>query len=228
MQPAGASTQPTLNQHPLKEYSKYVTFNVMGMIGVSCYILARPRFSCLRHWVRRELAALNLALPIFNAIRGIGLMMGMGGATWYSIRKGQHAEEEANRIFSIVVTATFLCSLLFILAGVFFSSQIASAFGADESLLDLSGTYLKVLCCFAPFFMLNDVMICFIRNDGDPNLGMAAMVIGSLANIRAGLHFYFFVWPGTVRSGTGNGSCTGNRDLPDFDPLDETFSYIEV
>ena len=39
MQPAGASTQPTLNQHPLKEYSKYVTFNVMGMIGVSCYIM---------------------------------------------------------------------------------------------------------------------------------------------------------------------------------------------
>ena len=39
MQSAGASAQPTLNQHPLKEYSKYVTFNAMGMIGVSCYIL---------------------------------------------------------------------------------------------------------------------------------------------------------------------------------------------
>ena len=165
MQSAGASTQPTLNQHPLKEYSKYVTFNVMGMIGVSCYILA-DTFFVSKALGAQGLAALNLALPIFNAIRGIGMMMGMGGATWYSIRKGQHAEEEANRIFSIVVTATFLCSLLFILAGVFFSSQIASAFGADESLLDLSGTYLKVLCCFAPFFMLNDVMICFIRNGG--------------------------------------------------------------
>ena len=191
MQSAGASTQPTLNQHPLKEYSKYVTFNVMGMIGVSCYILA-DTFFVSKALGAQGLAALNLALPIFNAIRGIGMMMGMGGATWYSIRKGQHAEEEANRIFSIVVTATFLCSLLFILAGVFFSSQIASAFGADESLLDLSGTYLKVLCCFAPFFMLNDVMICFIRNDGDPNLGMAAMVVGSLANI---LLDYIFIFP---------------------------------
>ena len=190
MQSAGASTQPTLNQHPLKEYSKYVTFNVMGMIGVSCYILA-DTFFVSKALGAQGLAALNLALPIFNAIRGIGMMMGMGGATWYSIRKGQHAEEEANRIFSIVVTATFLCSLLFILAGVFFSSQIASAFGADESLLDLSGTYLKVLCCFAPFFMLNDVMICFIRNDGDPNLGMAAMVVGSLANILLDYIFIF-------------------------------------
>ena len=98
MQSAGASTQPTLNQHPLKEYSKYVTFNVMGMIGVSCYILA-DTFFVSKALGAQGLAALNLALPIFNAIRGIGLMMGMGGATWYSIRKGQHAEEEANRIF---------------------------------------------------------------------------------------------------------------------------------
>ena len=91
MQSAGASTQPTLNQHPLKEYSKYVTFNVMGMIGVSCYILA-DTFFVSKALGAQGLAALNLALPIFNAIRGIGMMMGMGGATWYSIRKGQHAD----------------------------------------------------------------------------------------------------------------------------------------
>ena len=77
MQSAGASTQPTLNQHPLKEYSKYVTFNVMGMIGVSCYILA-DTFFVSKALGAQGLAALNLALPIFNAIRGIGMMMGMG------------------------------------------------------------------------------------------------------------------------------------------------------
>ena len=76
MQPAGASTQPTLNQHPLKEYSKYVTFNVMGMIGVSCYILA-DTFFVSKALGAQGLAALNLALPIFNAIRGIGLIWGI-------------------------------------------------------------------------------------------------------------------------------------------------------
>lgn len=62
MQSAGASTQPTLNQHPLKEYSKYVTFNVMGMIGVSCYILADTFFVSTALGAQ-GLAALNLALP---------------------------------------------------------------------------------------------------------------------------------------------------------------------
>ena len=60
MQSPGASTQPTLNQHPLKEYSKYVTFNVMGMIGVSCYILA-DTFFVSKALGAQGLAALNLA-----------------------------------------------------------------------------------------------------------------------------------------------------------------------
>ena len=67
MQSAGASTQPTLNQHPLKEYSKYVTFNVMGMIGVSCYILA-DTFFVSKALGAQGLAALNLALPIFLSL----------------------------------------------------------------------------------------------------------------------------------------------------------------
>ena len=91
-------------------------------------------------------------------------------------------------------TATFLCSLLFILAGVFFSSQIASAFGADEwSRFWICRELIrKVLCSFSPrFSCCNDVMICFIRNDGDPNLGMAATVVGSLANILLDYIFIF-------------------------------------
>ena len=60
MQSAGASTQPTLNQHPLKEYSKYVTFNVMGMIGVSCYILADTFF------VSKALGVQGLAALIWH------------------------------------------------------------------------------------------------------------------------------------------------------------------
>ena len=76
--------------------------------------------------------------------------------------------------------------------------------------------------------MLNDVMICFIRNDGDPNLGMAAMVIGSLANILLDYIFIFSFGLGLFGAALATGVAPVIRDLPDFDPLDETFSYIEV
>ena len=191
LQPEGASGQPLLIQHPLKEYTRYVTFNVLGMAGISCYILA-DTFFVSRALGAQGLAALNLALPIFNAIRGIGLMMGIGGATRYSILTGQQEPERANRVFSIVAAATLCLSLLFVAAGLLFSREIAMAFGASGAVLGTTSVYLKVLCCFALFFMLNDMMICFIRNDGDPNLAMAAMVIGSLANI---LLDYIFIFP---------------------------------
>lgn len=198
LQPGGTAQQSgeadlrlVSSQHPLKEYTKYVTFNVLGMVGLSCYILA-DTFFVSKALGSQGLAALNLAIPIFNLIRGTGLMLGMGGATRYSILKGQMQEEDANRIFSIVAMTTFFFSLLFVAAGLLFSREIAMAFGAAGPVLGSTSIYLKVLCCFAPFFMLNDMMICFIRNDGDPNLAMAAMVIGSLANI---LLDYIFIFP---------------------------------
>ncbi len=52
--------------------------------------------------------------------------------------------------------------------------------------------YLKVVLLFAPAFMMNDVLICFVRNDGNPRLAMTAMLAGSMSNI---LLDYIFIFP---------------------------------
>ena len=61
----------------IKEFLKYVSLNVFGMIGLSCYILADTFFVSLGLGVN-GLAALNLAIPIYSFIHGSGLMLGMG------------------------------------------------------------------------------------------------------------------------------------------------------
>src|SRR5699024_2513751 len=53
-------------------------------------------------------------------------------------------------------------------------------------------TYLYWLMLFAPAFILNDVFLCFVRNDGSPQLPMIAQLTGSLANI---LLDYIFIFP---------------------------------
>ena len=60
-------------------FFKYVSSNVLGMIGFSCYILADV-FFIARGIGADALAALNLTLPAYNLMNGIGLMIGMGGA----------------------------------------------------------------------------------------------------------------------------------------------------
>ena len=84
------------------EFARYTSLNVLGMIGLSCYILA-DTFFVSKGLGTNGLAALNLAIPIYSFIHGCGLMLGIGGATRYSIFRGQKAEQAGNEIFSHVV-----------------------------------------------------------------------------------------------------------------------------
>ena len=61
-------------------FMKYASLSVLGMVGMSCYILA-DTFFVSKGLGTDGLAALNLAIPAYNVIHGVGLMLGIGGAT---------------------------------------------------------------------------------------------------------------------------------------------------
>ena len=174
-----------------KRFIKYVSLNIFGMIGLSCYILA-DTFFVAKGIGADGLAALNIALPIYNVVNGIGLMLGMGGATRFAILKGEGQTEHAGGIFTQTLYAVFLCSIVFLLVDGFFSSQIATWMGANGEIYDMTLIYLQVVLAFSPAFLLNNVLNCFVRNDGNPNLAMAAMLFGSLGNI---VLDYLFIFP---------------------------------
>lgn len=175
----------------LKEFTKYVSLNVMGMIGLSCYILA-DTFFVAKGLGANGLTALNLAIPIYSFIHGSGLMFGMGGATKYSIFKSQNKMDNANQVFTNTILLALCLSALYFIAGVFLSDWIVSMFGADEAVFQMSKTYLQVILLFAPMFMMNNVLLCFVRNDGQPQLSMLAMLGGSLSNV---ILDYIFIFP---------------------------------
>lgn len=172
-------------------FCKYVLFNVTGMIGLSCYILADTLFIA-RGLGPDGLTALNLAIPIYSFIHGTGLMTGMGGGTRYSIQKAGGNTAAARRTFTTAVIAALALSFLFVLAGAFGDKALASLMRADSAVFGMTRIYLKVILLFAPAFMLNNVVLCFVRNDGNPNLSMAAMLAGSLSNV---VLDYIFIFP---------------------------------
>ena len=97
---------------PLKDFARYTSLNVLGMIALSCYILADTFFVSLGLGAD-GLAALNLAIPIYNFIHGSGLMIGMGGGTRYSILQSQGNRREANKVFThVLYLAAVLAALL--------------------------------------------------------------------------------------------------------------------
>lgn len=77
-------TEVKLNTSYGKKFARYAFLSVLGTLGVSCYILA-DTFFVAKGLGTSGLAALNIAIPVYNFIHGIGLMLGMGGGTRFSI-----------------------------------------------------------------------------------------------------------------------------------------------
>ena len=77
-------TKNTNNTSVLKEFTKYVSANVIAMIGLSCYILADTFFISLKMG-QTGLAALNLSSSSFNLVFSIGLLFVVGGGTKFAI-----------------------------------------------------------------------------------------------------------------------------------------------
>lgn len=181
-----------MNRTPhLKEFARYSSLNVLGMLGLSCYILA-DTFFISKGLGANGLTALNLAIPVYSFIHGSGLMLGMGGAIGYSINRGRENGRNKDRIFTGTLLLAACFAAVFFVAGVFLSKPIAALMGADTAVFEMTDTYLRMILLFAPAFILNDVMICFVRNDGEPKLAMLAMLGGSMANI---LLDYVFIFP---------------------------------
>lgn len=179
------------NMACFKEFAKYASLNVLGMIGLSCYILA-DTFFVSKGLGADGLTALNLAIPIYSFIHGSGLMCGIGGSTRYSILKSQNKTDKANQAFSNTVLMALGFAAVFFVVGLFLSGAITRVLGADEAVFDMTRVYLQVILLFAPAFILNNVLLCFVRNDGAPQLAMMAMLGGSLSNI---ILDYIFMFP---------------------------------
>lgn len=179
------------NASCFRDFVRYSSLNVLGMLGLSCYILA-DTFFVSKGLGTNGLAALNLAIPIYSFIHGTGLMIGMGAGTKFSIQRSRNHSRSINHIFTNAIYFAAFFALLFVVVGLFFSDIVVRYLGADGSVYAMTQTYIKVILLFAPAFLLNNVLLCFVRNDGAPQLSMAAMIGGSLSNI---VLDYVFIFP---------------------------------
>lgn len=173
------------------EFRRYAAPGVLGMIGISCYILA-DTFFVAKGTGSLGLAALNIAIPAYNLMNGLGLMVGVGGATHYSLCRAQGDAVEADRTFTHTLLLGLCIALLFVLTGTFGVVPLSRLLGANAETLDMTAVYLRLLLCFAPFFVTNNIMIAFVRNDGEPGRAMAGMIAGSLFNI---VFDWVFIFP---------------------------------
>lgn len=164
-----------------KEFMGYVSQNILGMIGISIYVLADTFFISIAEGAG-GITALNLVLPLYSLIYGIGAMLGIGSAIRFNILRARN-EKSADDYFSGAIIYALLFGICFMILGAFFPDKIVELFGGDEKIIAIGTPYTRIFMLFAPFFMWNHICNAFVRNDGNPSLAMKATLISSLFNI---------------------------------------------
>lgn len=109
-----------------KKFAKYVSLNVLGMLGLSCYIIADSYFIAKAQGTN-GLTALNLVLPVYNIIFAIGSMIGVGSAIRYVVEKAQQRKTADNYLFNAIAFTTVI-GLMFSFIGLVFPEKPTTAF----------------------------------------------------------------------------------------------------
>lgn len=164
-----------------KQFAKYVSLNILGMVGMSCYIIADSFFIAKAEGAN-GLTALNLVLPLYNLIFAIGAMVGVGSAIRYSVLKTRGDSSADSYLFNALLFTAVL-GLVFTFIGIFASEKLLTLLGADRTIVETGRDYTCIFMCFSPIFMWNYVANAYVRNDGAPTVAMIATLSSSLFNI---------------------------------------------
>lgn len=164
-----------------KQFMKYVSLNILGMIGLSCYILADSYFISKAQGAN-GLTALNLVLPLYNLIFAIGAMIGVGSAIRYSVGRSKGDSDSEKYVWNAVAWNGII-GAVFIIIGVFLTEPLLRLLGADDEIVRVGVPYTRIFMMFAPMFMWNLTANAYVRNDGAPHIAMIATLSSSLFNI---------------------------------------------
>ena len=173
-----------------KIYYKYLINSILGVLAISFAIFIDTMF--IGRGIGSEgLSALNIAIPIFNLLNGLGLLFGMGGATALSISRGRDNNEEANEIFTQTIIIMLSLGILISIIGVINVEKIAYILGASKNNLDFVTQYLKGVLFVAFSYISVHGLASFVRNDSNPGLVMIATISGGIVNIVLDYLFIF-------------------------------------
>lgn len=164
-----------------KIFMRYVSQNILGMLGMSAYILADTFFISMAEGAG-GITALNLVLPVYSLIFGIGAMMGVGSAIRFSILRARQ-DKTAEEYFTNALMFAVIFGVIFMAAGILMPDKIVAVLGGDEKIVAIGTPYTRIFLMFTPFFMGNHICNAFVRNDGNPSMAMQATLFSSLFNI---------------------------------------------
>ncbi len=181
-----------LNGKIKKIYFKYLAAAFGSALITSIYSIVDMAMVGKYHGPEGS-AALAVVAPVWNIIYSFGLLMGIGGSVLFSTARGkaEGKEKKSNEYFTASVIGSIFLAVMIWLIVIFFDRELLLMFGAEDHTLSLAREYVNPIKFAIPFFLFNQMLAAYLRNDKNPALATGAVLAGGIFNIFGD---YFFVF----------------------------------
>lgn len=129
------------------------------------------------------IAGLTIVFPIQILVMGIGLMIGIGGASLISRSLGARDFEKAERTLGNAILLAVILGVLIAIVGLSNSSFWLRLVGASETILPYAKDYLDIILLGTAFRIFAMGINQLVRAEGNARVAMISMLIGAILNI---------------------------------------------
>lgn len=171
-----------------KLFLSYLLPSISATFATSIYILA-DTIMIGRYAGENGIVALNIILPLFSVLFGMGVLFGVGGGVLLCVAKGKNDENKANNYFTMSLILAISMSVIFMLVFNLFFIPIMKLLGGNETTMPLISEYGRYITAVCPLFLFSTFLQAIVRNDKAPKTAMVGVITGGVLNI--GLDYIF-------------------------------------
>lgn len=189
---------------------RFVIPSVVMMILTSIYGVVDGLF--VSNFVgKTPFAAVNLVIPFTMILGAFGFMLGTGGTALVAKTLGEGRQEEANRIFSMLIYFALGLGVLLTIFGIAVLKRIVIKMGADDAMLRHCMIYGRIVLLGIPFYMLQNMFQNFLIAAEKPQLGLIVTIAAGVTNMVLDALFIAVLGWGVAGAAvaTALGQCVG-------------------
>jgi putative MATE family efflux protein len=154
----------------------------VGMIVMALYNVVDTIF--IGHAVGPlGIAGLTIVFPIQMLIMGMGMLIGIGGASLISRSLGAHNIQKAEQTLGNAIFLSLVTSIVMAVIGLSNSEYLVRLFGASETILPYAKDYIDIILLGTMFQIFAMSTNSLVRAEGNARVPMAAMITGAGLNI---------------------------------------------
>ena len=191
-----------------KEYWRYIIPSLIAQVVFTLYTMV-DALMVARGVSAAALAGVNIAMPYVTVLWAIAITFAVGTSTIVARLMGEGSDEDADRVFSEVVWALTLFSIIIGVLSYFGADAIGSFLGASASTLEYTVTYIRTVSFFTLAYIMSYVFEILSPVDGHPRLASVVVTISAALNCVLDyvfiFDFHWGVWGAAFATGLSQG-----------------------